>query len=278
MDIEALRSFLAFVETGSFTRAAKQINRTQSAFSAQMRKLEEELNVSLFEKEGRNLVLSEAGLSLRTHAEQLVSLHNKAIKQVQRYEDKRPFRLGCPDDYHDKILPNVVKALQITEPTCSIHIFSQPSVTLRAWLDEGKIDAAIVTRSPNSEEGYWLAKDHGVWVAHRDIEFNDAQPLPLALFQTDCKYHAAAIDGLTKNSMPYHLVACCSSSSGLNSMVKSGIAVGAMGQLSMAKNLRILDNMPPLPVVDIVLITGAQSHPLLDKESLDHLTRFVSNN
>ncbi|KGK13877.1 hypothetical protein DC58_15565 [Vibrio navarrensis] len=43
MDIEALRSFLAFVETGSFTRAAKQISRTQSAFSAQMRKLEEEI-------------------------------------------------------------------------------------------------------------------------------------------------------------------------------------------------------------------------------------------
>lgn len=55
MDIDALRSFLAFVETGSFTRAAKQINRTQSAFSAQMRKLEDELHVSLFEKEGRTL-------------------------------------------------------------------------------------------------------------------------------------------------------------------------------------------------------------------------------
>lgn len=67
MDIDALRSFLAFVETGSFTRAAKQINRTQSAFSAQMRKLEDELRVSLFEKEGRNLVLSEAGMSLRVY-------------------------------------------------------------------------------------------------------------------------------------------------------------------------------------------------------------------
>ncbi len=84
MDIDALRSFLAFVETGSFTRAAKQINRTQSAFSAQMRKLEDELRVSLFEKEGRNLVLSEAGTSLRAHAEQLVSLHNQAVKQSSK--------------------------------------------------------------------------------------------------------------------------------------------------------------------------------------------------
>ncbi|KOO12403.1 LysR family transcriptional regulator, partial [Vibrio xuii] len=147
---------------GSFTRAAKQINRTQSAFSAQMRKLEEELSVNLFEKEGRNLVLSEAGLALRTHAQQLVELHNSAIKQVKRYEDKRPFRLGCPEDYNDKILPKVIRALQQAEPTCSIQVFSQPSVTLRTWLNGGKLDAAILTRAPNSEEGYWLASDTGV--------------------------------------------------------------------------------------------------------------------
>lgn len=271
MDIEALKSFLAFVETGSFTRAAKQINRTQSAFSAQMRKLEQELNVHLFEKEGRNLVLSEAGLALRTHAEQLVTLHYKAIKQVQRYEDKRPFRLGCPDDYNDKILPHVIKALQLTEPTCSIQVFNQPSVTLRAWLDEGKIDAAIVTRSPNSEEGHWLAKDSGVWVAQPTLEINRARPLPLALFQTDCKYHAAAIDGLTKNQQLYQLVACCSSASSLNAIVKAGMAIGVMGKLSVDEGLHILDDMPPLPVVDIVLVSGAQSHPLLDKDGLKRL-------
>ncbi|MFA0725018.1 LysR family transcriptional regulator, partial [Vibrio sp. 10N.222.49.E5] len=130
MDIDALRGFLAFVETSSFTRAAKQINRTQSAFSAQMRKLEEELNVTLFQKEGRNLVLTEAGLALRSHAEQLVALHNSALKQVKRYGDKQPLRLGCPEDYNDTILPKVIRLLQQAEPTCSIQVFSLPSITL----------------------------------------------------------------------------------------------------------------------------------------------------
>lgn len=57
MDIDALKSFIAFTETGSFTRAAKQINRTQSAFSAQMRKLEDELKAELFLKECRLFLL-----------------------------------------------------------------------------------------------------------------------------------------------------------------------------------------------------------------------------
>ncbi|CAM4458269.1 LysR family transcriptional regulator [Vibrio agarivorans] len=275
MDIDALRSFLAFVETGSFTRAAKQIHRTQSAFSAQMRKLEEELNVSLFEKEGRNLVLSEAGLALRTHAEQLVSLHNQAIKQVKRYENKRPLRLGCPEDYNDSILPQIIKVLQQAEPTWSIHVFSDPSVSLRDKLDRGELDAAIVTRSPESEEGHWLTSDSGVWISHPSFDLTNCQALPLALFQTDCKYHAAAIDGLTKQGINYQLMTCCNTASAQRAIVRSGIAIGAMGRLSVSPDLKILDGMPPLPNVDIALITSVDSHPILDKECLIQLQKAL---
>ncbi|MDN3616262.1 LysR family transcriptional regulator [Vibrio gallaecicus] len=276
MDIDALRSFLAFVETSSFTRAAKQINRTQSAFSAQMRKLEEELGVTLFEKEGRNLVLSEAGLALRSHAEQLVALHNKALKQVKRYENKQPLRLGCPEDYNDAILPKVIRILQQSEPTCSIQIFSQPSITLREWLDEGKLDAAILTRAPGTEEGYWLTNDVGVWISHPDYEIDESQPLPLALFQTDCKYHGAAVDVLTKQGIPYQLLACCNTASALRGIVQEGLAIGVLGKLSTTSNLKVLDNMPALPSVDIVLVLGVKPHPILDKDVLDQLVELTS--
>ncbi|MEZ9650301.1 LysR substrate-binding domain-containing protein [Vibrio lentus] len=276
MDIDALRGFLAFVETSSFTRAAKQINRTQSAFSAQMRKLEEELNVTLFQKEGRNLILTEAGLALRSHAEQLVALHNTALKQVKRYEDKKPLRLGCPEDYNDTILPKVIRLLQKAEPTCSIQIFSLPSITLREWLDDGRLDAAIVTRAPDSEEGHWLTSDTGVWVSSLDYAFDGSKPVPLALFQTDCKYHAAAVNGLTKQGTPYQLLACCNTASAQRAIVKAGLAIGALGKLSVTPDLKVLEDMPPLPSVDIVLILASKHHPVLDKEVLNQLVELDS--
>ncbi|MGR5501586.1 LysR family transcriptional regulator [Vibrio sp. DNB22_10_4] len=262
MDIEALRSYLTFSETGSFTRAAKQINRTQSAFSAQMKKLESEAGTPLFERQGRNMMLTEAGLALKAHAEQILALHDKALHQVQKYQNKTSLRLGCPEDYNETILPKVISAITQTEPTCSVQVYSQPSVVLREWLDEGKIDAAIVTRAPDSEEGYWLESDRGVWIAAED--FNVSQrPLPLVLFQTDCKYHAAAIDILAKRSVSHQLIACCNTASAQRSLVSAGLGVGAMGQLSVNKDVVILDNMPPLPNVDIVLLTGATAHPLI---------------
>jgi DNA-binding transcriptional LysR family regulator len=242
-----------------------------------MRKLEEELNVTLFQKEGRNLILTEAGLALRSHAEQLVALHNTALKQVKRYEDKQPLRLGCPEDYNDTILPKVIRLLQKAEPTCSIQIFSLPSITLREWLDDGRLDAAIVTRAPDSEEGYWLTHDVGVWISSSDYVFDESKPVPLALFQTDCKYHAAAVNGLTKQGTPYQLLACSNTASAQRSIVKAGLAIGAMGKLSVTPDLKILEDMPPLPSVDIVLILASKHHPVLDKEVLNQLVELDSN-
>ncbi|KYN91097.1 LysR family transcriptional regulator [Vibrio cidicii] len=276
MDIEALRSFLAFVETGSFTRAAKQISRTQSAFSAQMRKLEEEIGASLFIKEGRYLVLSDAGVRLTTHARNLVTQHDESLSQLQHFQDKRPLRLGCPEDYNQTVLPTLVAKLQQLQPTCSIQIYSLPSVDLRRQLDTGELDCAILTRAPDSEEGYWLTSDQGVWIASPHYQVDLHIPLTLALFQTDCKYHAAAIDGLTKRGIAFHLLACCNTASAQRALVEQGLAIGAMGRLSAGNRVQILADMPTLPKVDIVLAVAAKPHPLLSQQLLTKLeSEFV---
>lgn len=277
MDIDALRSFLAFTETGSFTRAAKQICRTQSAFSAQMKKLEEEAGIGLFEKNGRNLILSEAGLQLSAQAKKLITLHDNTLNQLKQSQGKHSLRLGCPEDYNDIILPIIVAIIKDVDPRCSIHIYSETSMTLRKWLDEDKIDAAILTRQPNTEEGYWLTSDRGVWIAAPDYQLPKKNPIPLALFQTDCKYHAAAIDGLAKKGISFQLLACCNTASAQRALVKNGLAIGAMGRLSVGNELRILENMPSLPNVDIVLSVSAKVHPLLDSTFLQNLESNYKN-
>ncbi|MGR5094458.1 LysR family transcriptional regulator [Vibrio maritimus] len=274
MDIESLRSFLAFSETGSFTRAAKQINRTQSAFSAQMKKLESEVGAPLFEKEGRNVVLTEAGITLRADAKQILELHDSSLNKIKRYQNKRSLRLGCPEDYNESLLPKIISAIREYEPLCSIQVFSQPSVVLREWLDEGKLDAAIVTRSPNSEEGYWLYSDQGVWIAAENFDLS-VDVLPLVLFQADCKYHAAAIDSLTKQGQAHQLLVCCNTASAQRGMVKSGLGIGVMGRVSMGSGVVELADMPPLPSVDIALLTGGKAHPMITASLIERIQSSV---
>ncbi|MFA0725200.1 LysR family transcriptional regulator, partial [Vibrio sp. 10N.222.49.E5] len=118
--------------------------------------------------------------------------------------------------------------------------------------------------APDSEEGYWLTHDVGVWISSPEFAFDDVRPVPLALFQTDCKYHAAAVNGLTKQGTSYQLLACSNTASAQRAIVKAGLAIGAMGKLSVTPDLKILEDMPPLPSVDIVLILASKPHPVLD--------------
>ena len=73
LDTDQLKSFVAIVDTGSFTRAADRVNKTQSAVSMQIRRLEEQLGRPLFSKQGRGVRLTENGEKLIDYARPLPS-------------------------------------------------------------------------------------------------------------------------------------------------------------------------------------------------------------
>ena len=74
LDTDQLRSFLAIVDTGSFTRAADRVNKTQSAVSMHVRRLEERLARPLFVKQGRGTRLSPDGERLVEHARRMLQV------------------------------------------------------------------------------------------------------------------------------------------------------------------------------------------------------------
>src|SRR5512139_4318582 len=68
LDIDQLRTFIAISETGSFTKAAEVVNKTQSAVSMQMKRLEERLERPIFSRDGRASKLTEDGQRLLDYA------------------------------------------------------------------------------------------------------------------------------------------------------------------------------------------------------------------
>jgi len=263
MDIDALRSFLAFVDTGSFTRAAKQTFRTQSAISMQMKKLEEETGHSLFTREGRNLSLSDQGQELVSYARKLIALHDEAIGHFSSTQAQRALRIGCPDDYADSVLSSFCKLIKQTFPELNLNIKCNSSNNLRLMLDAGELDIAILTRAPEADEGFLLKHDSGVWVHGGYAELSKQTPLPLVLFETDCKFRTTVIDGLEKQGIAHQLVCSSSSATALKGLLRKGLGISAMATASLSPDLEIIEdqNLPRLPSVDIVLQVAPKPHP-----------------
>lgn len=274
MDIDALRSFIAFVDTGSFTRAAKQTFRTQSAISMQMKKLEEDAGQGLFIKDGRNLILTEHGQLLVSYARRILSLHDEVLGSFSQSEALPPLIIGCPDDYAESILPKITQIILNRLPNQNIKICCDCSSQLRLKLDAGEIDLAILTRSPEIEEGYLLKHDSGVWVHGGYPELMQCDPLPLILYEADCKFHSTAIDGLEKQGRNYRLLCSSSSATAIKSLLRRRLGISAMATSSVSQGLEVADQagMPALPSVDIVLAVAPIPHPMFSAAMASELS------
>ena len=80
LDTDQLRSFLAIVDSGSFTKAAERVHKTQSAVSMHIRRLEEQLGCALFVKQGRGARLTEEGEKLIEFARRIVQVEAGALR------------------------------------------------------------------------------------------------------------------------------------------------------------------------------------------------------
>lgn len=279
MDSDLLRSFVAFAECGSFNRAADRIGRTPSAFSMQMKRLEDIVGSTLFEREGRNVLLTADGITFVGYARRMLSLQDEAMGKMRGQDSSRPIRIGCPDDYTQKILPVVLRAIRMTHPDAKFFISVNPTILLHRMLDQGELDISIISRSEKGEEGYFLRHEPGVWVSSPIHKQHLANPLSLVLPAEDCKFHAWAIDAISKADRPFTLFATTRQAASLLHLVRDGLGVAALAAASVTDEFQILesrDGFPPLPAVGVALMLSDASHPLVDRQLAATIQSFVS--
>src|SRR5215475_5444769 len=145
LDVDQLRTFLAIVETGSFTRAAEIVHKTQSAVSMQMKRLEERLERPIFARDGRASKLTEDGERLLDYARRIVKLNVEALSAFSDYALAGRVRLGVPDDYADRYLPEIMARFSRAYPGVELSVMCEPSVDLIERIGANELDLAIVT-------------------------------------------------------------------------------------------------------------------------------------
>ncbi len=148
-----MRYFLTISETGNFSRAAERLYLSQPSLSTGIKKLEQELGVSLFERGGRRTVLTAAGRSFLEKATVIMEQYQAALQELKGFHDQPSLRIGVLSTMRVAELADLVSRFQHHHPNVSIELHDGTLETLREGLDRGDIDVAITVLSlrPSTE-------------------------------------------------------------------------------------------------------------------------------
>lgn len=151
MDTRQLQVFIAVGNAGSFSKAAVDLDVTQPLITRTIRGLEEDLGVELFYRNGRGVVLTEAGVLLKAHADEILDRMRLARNAVANLKSSPKGRLvlGVPPSVGTVLTVPLVKKIKNEFPNVALQVIEGFSGHILEWLLAGRIDAAVLYNSPN---------------------------------------------------------------------------------------------------------------------------------
>jgi DNA-binding transcriptional LysR family regulator len=277
LDPDLLRAFVAVADHRSFTRAAASLNRTQSAVSMQIKRLEDRLGVELFSRTKANVNLSAAGEGLLGYARRILTLNEEAVGRLAERKVEGVVRLGVMDDYGTFVIPPLLVNFFAGYPKIHVEMETGLTASMQARLGEA-YDLVIAMHPEGRGEGEFLRREQAVWAAGPSHAVEEQEPLPVALYPQGCLFRKWAIEALDAAKRPWRLAFVSQSLAAVEAVAAQGLAVTVVKSGTFAPKLRALsdrDGMPQLPAADICLHRAANLSPA-GALLADHLRTNIS--
>lgn len=258
-DFNTLRSFIAVVEEGGFSAAAKRIHRTQSAISVQIAKLEDQLAVKLLERTSRSVALTTAGETFLSYARRVLALMEEAIALLNPPEEKALLRVGVAEYLAPKHLNSVLTRFQTDYPNCALNLVLGLGGTLLELLDNDELD--LVVSGPDRIGGQLLWEEPLVWAGVYDAERANVEPVNLVLLPAPCLYRKMVFDSLTQLELPWRMAMEANSFEAVRTSIFAGLGITILPEPAVSDGMPVItEGLVILPNTSVVSFTK-QSHP-----------------
>ncbi|MCZ8316033.1 LysR substrate-binding domain-containing protein [Phreatobacter sp.] len=280
LDIDQLRTFMAIADTGSFTRAADVVFKTQSAVSMQMKRLEERIGKPLFERDGRASRLTEDGERLLDYARRIVKLNMEAVSAFATAELTGRVRLGVPDDYADRYLPEILARFSRSNPRAEVTVICEPSSMLAERIQSNELDIAIITHTPQKGPALVFRREQLLWVGSARSPVHCDDPVPLAVGRPTCDWRRAATERLEAAGRAYRILYASWNAAAVGAAVMAGLAVSVLPESALRPGMRVLqptDGFPALPSVSVALLRNPHEMSQLAEALADHVVSSLDN-
>ena len=248
LDLDALRSFVTGIESGSFARAAQQLCRSTSAVSAQLKKLEAQCATPLVSKQGRRLQPTASGELLLSYARRILALNDEAFYAVKGELLQGEVRLGMQEDFGESLMPGILSQLSRQHPGLKMTARIDRNRALTDELHARGLDMALLWQ-PEACHPNLLRECELEWISHQDFAIRPflekGEPLPLVMFETPCIMRERATAALDRAGIPWRIVFISYSLGGIWAAVQAGLGITVRTRVGMPENLqRVCGELP----------------------------------
>ena len=165
MDLRSLTVFIEVAELGSFTRAGEKLGYSQPTISFQIKQLEKEMGVRLFDRIGHTVTLTDAGRDALLYAQNICHMSREMILVSQtRREPAGVLRLGMADSLGEPLLAKHFGQFRRAYPRVALHISTGDTGALMEYLDHNEVDMICTMDDHVYDTRYVIANEEPVGV------------------------------------------------------------------------------------------------------------------
>jgi DNA-binding transcriptional LysR family regulator len=247
MDLANLNAFIAIAEMGSFSAAGERLHLTQPAVSKRIAGLEQQLDVRLFDRLGREVSLTEAGRALLPRAYQILNVLDDTRRALTNLTGEVTGRLTLATSHHIGLhrLPSLLRAFTKTYPEVALDIQFLDSEVAYEEILHGRAELAVITLAP---EPHALVKAVEVW--DDPLDFVAAPEHPLAtqanVSLADIARYPAVFPG--ENTFTHHIVSKLCEAQGLKPNI--AMSTNYMETIKMMVSIGLAWSVLPRTMLD----------------------------
>jgi DNA-binding transcriptional LysR family regulator len=254
LSLDSLRTLVITQDLGGFGRASERLGRTPSAISLQMKRLQEEVGVPLFQRQGRKTLLTEQGEIALRYARRVLELNDEMIDTLRGSSLSGVVRIGFAQDFVANVLPIVIARFSALYPLVKLEVTVDVGQVLIQEIGTGDLDLALTLGGSQKKTAHLLSELPLHWIASPNFRDRARQPLPLALFKPPCGCQTRGLEALERAGRPWRVAMTSPSLTGLWAAVSAGLGLTTRAELGLPTDVQTIDlGLPPLGNIPIVL-------------------------
>ncbi|MFM9277003.1 LysR family transcriptional regulator [Paenibacillus jiagnxiensis] len=296
MDLRKLEHFMEVAVTGSFTKASQKLHIAQPAISKSIQKLEEELELILFDRSEKSAQLTSEGKVLLKHAVEIMDKMKATHQEMRELKGLQSgeIQIGLPSMFSSGYFPPIIKAFKKKYPRVRINVTEEGTMEIRSLIEQKEVDLGIISYQPAELEAVassmqiepllidelvaCMPIDHPL-AERSSVTLSELLHEPLVLFKKGYYQRKLLEEASNYSGIPLHITFTSNQLSLIRSLVIEGLGITLFLRMVTHADKRVR-SIPLNPPVYIHLGIGHKKDTYISIASrafIDFMKQYLQN-